>query len=380
MLRERNRILLLVTADDVAAALREVNAGLSPRKDFLELAHALGADILDLSQVRANPAARRFDRLVRRGAGHAYLASRRASEYDTIFSDGEHIGLLLALLLARKQHRPRHVMLGHSLSGWKKRPLTPFARDGIDAVVVHCSEQVDFAIHRLLMDPARVYLIPYQVDPDFWRPASAGDELVLVSAGLERRDYSTLIDAVRDLPVGVRVAASSHWSQNKNRLKGRRLPPNVTVGAFDYVRLRELYRQARFVVVPIEDVDFQAGITTILEAMATGKAVVATRTSGQRETVVGPLWQAGQSAWPTDGPPPEDSSGLYVPPSDPDALRSAIGFLLARPELAAVLGHNGRRFAEEHVNIGRYVARLASIIDPSYSATDFAPSDLLRGA
>ncbi|MEX0801659.1 MAG: glycosyltransferase family 4 protein [Dehalococcoidia bacterium] len=377
---EGNRTLLLVTAEDVEDARREVRAGISPRKDYLELAGALGADILALSDVQANPTARRLDRLVRRGAGHAYLASRRISEYDTIYSDGEHMGLLLGIALARKQHRPRHVMLGHSLSAWKKRPLAAFARDGIDAVVVHCSAQVDFAIHTLLIDPGRVYLIPYQVDVGFWKPQPGGDELVLVSAGLERRDYGTLIEAVRDLPVGVRVAASSRWSHNRDRLRGRRLPLNMTVGAYDYVRLRELYSQARVVVVPVQDVDFQAGITTILEAMAMGKAVIATRTRGQRETVVGPLWRSGQTAWPTDSPSPEDSTGIYVPPRDADALRSAISYLLARPELVSVLGGNGRRFAEEHVNTNRFVERLAPIIDPSYASAGFAATDLPRGA
>lgn len=370
------RTLLLITTDDAVASQGDVREGLAPRKDYVELARALRADVVDLTDVRSHGSARLFDRLLRRGAGHAWLASRRASEYDTIFSDGEHMGLLLGILLAFKRDRPRHVMLGHSLSAWKKRPLAALAKGGIDALVVHCSQQLDFAIHSLLFDPARVYLMPYHVDIGFWQPQPAGDDLLIVTAGLEQRDYDTLIEAVRDLPVGVRVGAASHWSRNPNRLRGRRLPANMTVGAYSYLQLRDLYARARFVVVPIRNVDFQAGITTILEAMAMGKAVIATRTRGQRETVVGPVWRAGQTAWPGDGPSPEDATGVYVPPGDADALRSAISFLLARPELAAVMGANGRRFVEQQVNIDRFVARLAPIIDPGHlppTAAGLAP-------
>ena len=38
-----------------------------------------------------------------------------------------------------------------------------------------------------------------------------------------------------------------------------------------------MYARARLVVVPLHDVDFDAGVTTITEAMAMGKAVVATQ-------------------------------------------------------------------------------------------------------
>jgi len=44
----------------------------------------------------------------------------------------------------------------------------------------------------------------------------------------------------------------------------------------DHRHLRDLYARARFVVVPLRDVDFDAGVTTITEAMAMGKAVVST--------------------------------------------------------------------------------------------------------
>ena len=62
--------------------------------------------------------------------------------------------------------------------------------------------------------------------------------------------------------------------------------------------------------MPLVDVDFDAGVTSITEAMAMGKAVIVTRTKGQVDVI-------------HDG-----VEGLYVPPADPAALREAIVHLL----------------------------------------------------
>lgn len=374
------KVLLLITADDVDAAREQVREGVSPRKDYLDLADALGADVLDSPAVRANSTARRIERIVRRGAGHAWLASRILSQYDAVFSDGEHIGLPLGIMLSGRRHRCRHVMIGHGISAWKKRLLAGWARPGIDALIVHCSSQLKFAIDNLQVDPSEVYLLPYQVDLDFWRPQPGDEELLILSCGREQRDYPTLIEAVRDMPVGVSIAAMSHWSRDRNRLRGKKLPANVTVGSYDYLQLRGLYGGSRFVVVPLVDGDYPAGIATILEAMAMGKAVIVTQTRGQRDTVVGPLWSDDTYGWPADGPSPEDCTGIYVPPGDAQALRSAIVYLLERPELAAVLGGNARRFVEEHMSLDRFVTRLAAVIDPSYAPPDLVRADVSTSA
>jgi glycosyltransferase involved in cell wall biosynthesis len=139
-------------------------------------------------------------------------------------------------------------------------------------------------------------------------------------------------------------------------------PPNVEVSTYNYEELRSLYARSLFIVVPLLDVDFQAGITTVLEAMAMGKALVLTRTRGQCEVVIGPLWSSGRVSWPGDGPDIANSSGIYVPPQDAGALRSAISFLHSNPEIAAVLGKNGRSLAEAHYDVRHFVSRFAGVM------------------
>jgi glycosyltransferase involved in cell wall biosynthesis len=95
-------------------------------------------------------------------------------------------------------------------------------------------------------------------------------------------------------------------------------------------------------VVPLLETDFQAGVTTLLEAMAMGKAVVVSDTAGLRGLV-------------------EDSvTALTVPPGDPWALRNAVVRLLANPRERARLGANARASVESNFALDAYAAGLAN--------------------
>jgi glycosyltransferase involved in cell wall biosynthesis len=76
----------------------------------------------------------------------------------------------------------------------------------------------------------------------------------------------------------------------------------------------------------------------LLESMAAGVPVVATRVGGTPEVI-------------------EDGvNGLLVPPADPMALANAIGTLLADPSLASRLGRAGRRHVDERFSMARMVS------------------------
>lgn len=74
---------------------------------------------------------------------------------------------------------------------------------------------------------------------------------------------------------------------------------------------------------------------TVLEAMATGRAVITTDVPGCRETVV-----------------PGDN-GLIVPPRDPAALAQAMERFMTQPDLAITMGARGRAMAEARFDVRR---------------------------
>ena len=122
---------------------------------------------------------------------------------------------------------------------------------------------------------------------------------MICAVGQELRDYPTLVEAVRGLDVDVVVAAASPWSKRADTSAGLDVPANVTVGGYSLFDLRQLYAEPpTSSSCPLAETDFQAGITTILEAMSMGRAVVCSRTSGQTDALI-------------DG-----ETGLFVPVGD----------------------------------------------------------------
>ena len=347
-----DRPVLLTVSGEVPDGLdADVAAGRRPRADYRVLADAFDADVLDVTAALAESgrAGRLLHRLGGAGALLAWCCFRRRRRHEVIVTDGEQVGLPLALLerFAGRRHA-RHVMIVHVLSTRSKESLVrAFRLAGlIDRYVVYATSQADVARARLGVPAERVVLTPFMVDTEFFDPAAVDVERrrLVVSAGLERRDYPTMMAAVRDLDVEVVVAAASPWSRRDDSTEGADVPANVTVRRLDLFELRATYAAARFVVMPLEPVDFQAGITTILEAMSMGLAIVCTRTPGQTDTVV-------------DG-----VTGTYVEPDDAGAMRRAVEALLDDPALARRWGEAARAWAIEHAEVDVYARRLAAVV------------------
>jgi glycosyltransferase involved in cell wall biosynthesis len=340
------RTLLLIPSYRKQGIEAEVAANLHPTMDYFALQARLRADLADYESVDTDrhplvKAARQSGR----DLGLAMYGFVRARTYDVIFSNGENVGIPLAALLTARRRRPGHVIIGHRLSPRKKRLLMRALRRQMDAIFVYAQTQQIYAQNTLGIPREKLHLIPFHADTRFFQPRpEIPVEHRISSAGLELRDYPTLIEAVRDVDVEVCLAAASPWSKRENETAGRTLPRNVSARGYSYRELRDLYASSRFVVVPLYENDFQAGVTTILEAMAMSKAVIVTRTSGQCDVI-------------QDG-----VNGIYVPPGDPGALRGAILDLLEHPEEAARLGMNARKTIESAMSLELWVDRTSQVI------------------
>lgn len=370
------RALLVISAQPDAALRARIAGGRAPRRDYDALRDALHADVL----FPRDAARSRVGRLLRRVAGQsvamAWAAWRQRGAYDAIYTDGEGIGLPLSLLLGVGRRRPRHVMLSHYLSPRKKRMLFALgAGRAVDTLIVHSSAQRDLAIRRLGMPAERVALLPYFADERFWTPANApaATPPYICTAGLEFRDYRTLLEAVRPLELETHIAAASPFARTNAFREQLDIPPFVHVRRYAPDELRTLYAGARFVVVPLHEVDNQAGITVILEAMAMAKAVIVTGTRGQTDVVRDPAnggrGDVAREWWPGFVDTPEVAgslahlpTGVYVAPGDVTSMRAAIEHLLAHPEIADEMGRNGRRVVESLFGLDQFALRFAAVI------------------
>jgi glycosyltransferase involved in cell wall biosynthesis len=338
----RARFLMLVS-DRVEARRDLVRRGLRPCPEYLRLEERHGVELLDWSRLGDWAEGR----TARVAVAHAAAGLRRASAFDAVFSDSEHVGVPLALgMRTRGPSRP-HLMLGHHLTNGSKprlfRWLRPQAR--ISRVLLHSHRQVELASERLGISRDRLRFQPYFADSHFWSAQPPSSEALVVSAGREHRDYATLAAACRDLPVRVFIAAGSLFSPSATHTQPEAWPANVTSEFADHRTLRDWYARAAVVAVPLVPTDFQAGVTTILEAMSMGRPVVVSATEGQRDVI-------------------EDGvTGVMVPPGDARALRETIERLLADPAERARLGANARAAVEERFSLDVYASSLAGHLE-----------------
>jgi glycosyltransferase involved in cell wall biosynthesis len=109
-----------------------------------------------------------------------------------------------------------------------------------------------------------------------------------------------------------------------------------------------LLEQSDVFVLP----SFAEGVPVVLmEALAAGVPVVATRIAGVPELVE------------------HGANGLLAPPGDSSTLARHIGTLLNDPDLRDRLGRRGRSTVQEHFDVEREAARLLDIMTSTISST-----------
>ncbi|MDB4989407.1 MAG: glycosyl transferase group 1 [Myxococcaceae bacterium] len=351
------KTLLLIPSVAKSGLGAAVAADKHPTMDYEALAAALRsrpgghADLLDYAAVdrETDPAVRWVRKVAGRNAALALMGFQRRNDYAAIFTNAENVALPLALLLKTVSKRPRHVTIAHRLSAKKKQVFYRLLQvhRQMDAIFLYASTQLEYAREQLGIPDESLRLIQFHVDHRFYRPLGDTEvrEEQICAAGLEWRDYPTLIDAVTEkTDLSVRLAAASPWSRGANETEARELPAHVDARRYDYHALRDLYAESAVVVVPLYENDFQAGITTILEAMAMAKPVIVTRTAGQCDVVA-------------DG-----HTGIYVAPGGVEDWKQAIDRVRNDPALRANLGQRARRWVEENATLDVWVNNIVGAI------------------
>jgi glycosyltransferase involved in cell wall biosynthesis len=335
---ERSRIAALEAADA------------HPR--HLQFEDTLCGDVLDSGFIEnVSPAKRLVYRRLPRWVCEVLEVYARRRGYDAVVSWSERSALLFALLLKITGAKTRHITLVYWVSPPKKALLFKLLQSHIDHIVTWSTVQRAFMIDRLRIPPSRITLTHFPVDHRYWRPLGTPTDMIC-AAGNEMRDYPTLIEAMRGLDISCHIAVrdvppgtSRKVASTRAILSSANLPPNVTVGSKTYPELRALYARSRFCVIPLRPTDTDNGVSTILELMAMGKAVICSRVKGQVDVI-------------EDG-----KTGIYVPQGDPHALRQAIQYLWDRPELADQMGQEARRRVEARLNLDDFARTVRTAVD-----------------
>lgn len=269
------------------------------------------------------------------------------SRYDAVISWTEKLGMPFAAALKSSHTSMPHVGIFSWISKPRQAKWLSWTHSHFDAVILMSSVQRNFAISQIGVPERKVPLLRWPVDTKFWRPMER-DEVRLCAVGREMRDYQTLIESIRDTGIPLHIAANTvvgkqdPWQETLARLD--QSSSLITVGKKNYSELRELYASSRFMVMPVLPTDTDNGSTSILEAMAMGKAVVCSRTEGQVDIIE------------------EGKTGLYVPLQDPRAMRDAIEYLWKNPDVARAMGQNALAHVLRYHTLETWVGNIKSIV------------------
>jgi glycosyltransferase involved in cell wall biosynthesis len=334
---------MLVSADAGEAVRQQVMARTRPCPEYLRLQDRHGVRLLDWSGLSGGP----HRRSVRLSVRHAGAALAELPRSDVVLSDGEHVGIPLALAMRAKRYATPHLVIGHHLGNPRKAPIFRWAKAQrkMDRVLVHSPNQIELLHRQLGFSLQQLHLIPYGVDTDFWSPGPRVENTDLVlTAGREHRDYQTLVDAVAG-QARLFVADSSPFSPQAHRRGPQAWPEWVERRALSLIELREYYDRAAVVVVPVVPTAYPFGITTLLEAMAMAKPVVVSDTEGLRGIVE------------------HDRTGLVVPPGDHTALWRAVRQLLQDADARRDLGQAARAAVLRRFQLDLFVDELGRHLD-----------------
>jgi glycosyltransferase involved in cell wall biosynthesis len=292
---------------------------------------------------------RRLEEKLRLDLGLAIAARRMGGDFDIIWCWSEKVGIPLSFMGVRK---PMIVVCHHPSSRYRKL-LARFARvaEGWAGVGYVSDDDKEVLLSQYHVANERLFRI-LSAPLDRFPPPCNVTGGPIISLGVAKRDYATLIAALEQLPGReTEIYTSSLYGDRLRGSWGR--PTPSWVHRMDRVaddELTQRYRRSRFVVLPLLDTTHSsAGSTVALEAGAAGKAIIATRTFGTPTFV-------------KDG-----ETGILVPPYDVAAWRDAIELLWCHPDLAYEMGCAGRKYVEAafdpakmHERIGEIVQSLAA--------------------
>ena len=179
-------------------------------------------------------------------------------------------------------------------------------------------------------------------DVTFWTPNGVDGDYILSVGNDSQRDFELLVRVAERLDCKVKIITRKPIDE--------RIPANVELINGDVRKeiisdadLREYYRRALCVVIPLKDSHQPSGQSVCLQAMACGRPVILTETQG--------LWSKKLIR---DG-----ENILLVKPDDDAAMIRAINQLLGSKPMCEAIGASGRATVLSNWTMSLWSARLA---------------------
>lgn len=243
-----------------------------------------------------------------------------------------------------KIKKPKHIILELMLDQpkddirWKiKNFLQSYCFASVDVIFVSARSEIMTYSNRLGISEDRIKFLPFHtniVNPEIVN----GNRSYILSAGKTGRDYATLARAVEGLKVKVVVVS------NRNLVHGIDFPPNVEVHIdIPYEKYLYYLYNCSLVVVPLRKHLKSTGQVVFLEAMALGKPIIATSTTGTEDYIENGV------------------TGILVSPGDSEGLRRAISEYIQNPSLYSAIALNAFEQVKDRHTFNAYTSIILNV-------------------
>ncbi|NRD44947.1 glycosyltransferase family 4 protein [Corallococcus exiguus] len=239
------------------------------------------------------------------------------------------VGLVNLLTFVRTPHVIWYFNCGHEYRGLRKW-LSRLAYRGVDRCLVYTRHERSVYARVFALPKSRfqfTHLTGAELKAEDFRGAREDFGLApryIAALGSSGRDYGTLLRAVEGLPLQLVIVAHPH------ALPPGPVPSNVkvltSIPQQDYLRI---IAEAELVAIPVNNRETASGQMTLIQAMALGVPVVATRCIGTEDYI-----RHGANGW-------------FVEMGDVEEWRRTLRSILDDPEERQRLATEALRFARE---------------------------------
>ncbi len=243
----------------------------------------------------------------------------------------------------------------HAKDARKVSPAELEQRARNASCVVACNSDVAQELSQL---GAPVTLMPHGVDLQRFTPKPFPElplKLLAVGRLVQKKGFDVLLRAAAQLefPFQLRIVGDGPEEKNLMALvRANELEAQVEfIGSLSHAELPDEYAKAHIVTVPsvVDNSGDRDGLpNVVLEAMASGRAIVATD--------VGAITSAIISGY----------NGVLSAPNNPAQLAEALTGLHRQPKLLQELGHNARVVVEREYDLTKCSQRFCDFLATSY--------------
>ena len=343
---------IVLTKETAKRLKNESTPGIDvPRSDLKLLANRLDASLIEQKSYKVKLVDKIFGKLAGNAENWSFArhSTSQIDPDDVVFCPGEEIGIPFLTTFSSRKKRPKIVIWFHRITGLKTRIVLKLLRVAkfTDLAVTNTRPNQKFLHEYLNLPKDRVFFLRHSIDSDYFASKTGepkNKRPLIVSVGLEQRDYRPLAKATADLDLDVKVVGFSQFSARKAQTFPKVMPPNMTNKKYKLPELLQLYQDADIAVISLKENNGAAGMTALLEAISFKKPTICVKTTGLSEYLT------------------DEKAIMTVKPGDAQELREAILYLLDNPEEAKLRAERAYKILQERHNLDSQVVLLEKFI------------------